>query len=217
MPLWSFPGVVTGVNNPYVCATLDLGCRLYADTAIHVAGVNKSLRALDKIAELLPAGTRILAVCEPLPGGPVTAHLTLEDGRDVASVIKNRPLPRCKPAAYGGLLTAKAWTYPAVVETVTDGDSFRVRLETGQAAQTYRTAVRVAHVNAPEKNTAEGQAALVWAERVLTTGMPVTVRSSALDKYGRLLGTAQTPDGRDFGTELVTAGHAVPYEGGARG
>lgn len=214
MPLWTFPGTITqvrGVHN--VTATLDLGCKLYWNAVITVAGAPNTVANTEQLQELLPAGTRFLATCQPLTGVTVRAHLTLADGRDVASALRVRP-PPALTAEYGGNL-GKVWTYPATVAHLTDADTFAARIDMG-GPLAYCNAVRLQHVNAPEKNTAEGQAALVWAERVLTRGLPITVVASKLEKYGRLLGTVLLPDGHDYARALVDAGHAVPYEGGQR-
>lgn len=216
MPLWSFPAVVRQIiTEPFLAAsvTIDLGCRLYTDTVIRIAGVVGINDNADRLTRLLPAGTPVVATCPPPTGDTIRAHLTLADGRDVASVIKARKLP-ATPAPVYGSTSGKSWTYPAFVEKVTDGDTFHAAVDLGGIV--YRTVIRVAHVNAPEKATPEGLAALVWATGVLTSGLPITLTTTKLEKYGRLLATASLPDGHDFGTELVTAGHAVPYEGGAR-
>jgi endonuclease YncB( thermonuclease family) len=214
MPLWSFPGVVKDIDVPYVNVTLDLGLRLYADTPVRVAGLNADERDLGRLTELLPVGARVLAVCDGLPGGPVRAHLALADGRDVATLMRGRRTPKPLTSSYGGTL-AKVWTYPASVVHPIDGDTFQACVATGSTIS-HHLPVRVSHVNSPEKDTAEGQAAQVWAERVLTPGVAVTVTASRLEKFGRILGTVTLADGDDYGQALIGAGHAVPYEGGPR-
>lgn len=215
MPPWSFPAVVKQVEPPHISATIDLGCRLYTDTLIRVVDLNANTANMQRLTALLPAGTRILATCEGISGTSIRAHVTLVDGQDVASVVRRRNLPATPQAAYGGTLD-KQWTYPAVVEKLTDADTFLARADLGLGDLRYRVPVRVAHCNAPEKDTAEGQAALVWAERVITPGMEVTLRAHSLEKFGRLLASVLLPEGHDYSRDLIDAGHARPYEGGAR-
>jgi micrococcal nuclease len=214
MPLWSYPAVVNAVTADGIHATLDLGCRLYVDTVVRVAGLSTTARHTEQLTALLPPGTRALVTSEPLTGAPVKAHLTLVDGRDVARTVRGRGSTVTPTAAHGGTLD-KVWSYPAAVVHVTDGDTFQARIATGSPVD-YHLPVRVAHVNAPEKATPDGQSALVWAERVLIPGLPVTVVATRLEKYGRLLGSVVLADGADYATALLAAGHAVPYEGGSR-
>ncbi|HLL69004.1 MAG TPA: thermonuclease family protein [Micromonosporaceae bacterium] len=107
------------------------------------------------------------------------------------------------------------WTVPAVVLRVIDADSLRMQLDLGW--YTYRVEnCRLGHCNAPELNTAAGRAARDFVLTLLTIGDPVTFTSKSLDKYGRPLGDITLADGRDLATILIQAGHAAPYEGGAR-
>lgn len=104
------------------------------------------------------------------------------------------------------------WTVPAVVLRVIDGDTVHLQLDLGW--HTYRTEnCRVAGINAPELNTREGQAARTFAAVLLNIGDPVTFESHSLDKYGRPLGAiSYGKDGLDFATQMLSAGHAVPYQ-----
>lgn len=217
MPLWSFLGVVTAAPDRYTFdAELDLGMRWRHPVTVHIAGLKPKLGspiALDILA-LLPTGTRFVAVCERIDlQDPIRAHVLLEDGTDVAGRVRKRR-DVVPPWAYGGGFD-KTWAYPAIVDHATDADTVVVQLNTG--TRTHLTApVRVAHVDAPEHGTAEGDAATVWAEHLLKPGTSVDIRSHQLDKYGRILGDVLLDDGTNFGAALVDAGHAVPYEGGAR-
>lgn len=113
------------------------------------------------------------------------------------------------------------WTVPAVVAYVHDGDTVTADLDLGWHL-TMHASVRVAHINAPELATQAGMDAAAFARTLLPAGAPVMVTSERLDKYGRTLAVItmhtlyQAPDGRttaDFGTAMLWAGHATPYEG----
>lgn len=104
------------------------------------------------------------------------------------------------------------WTVPATVVRVIDGDTVVVTLDLGWWIY-KEDHVRVAHINAPELSTDAGKAARTYADMLLQPGTAVTIVSHSLDKYGRALGTITLPDGSDFGTKMLSSGHAVPYEG----
>lgn len=215
MPLWSFPGTVTDhTNDPGLfLGELDLGCKWYLPTPIRVAGLGA--RSKLRIPDLLPVGARFLAYTNRLDQQhPVRAHIVLPDGRDLAATAKGTKQPAPLVADYGGTLN-KVWRYPATVVRARDGDTADVRVDLATRCR-YLNGIRIQHVDAPEHGTAEGDAATVWAERVLTPGLPVTVTSHVLEKYGRILGAVTLPDGADYGQALITAGHAQPYEGGRR-
>ncbi|MBA3432028.1 MAG: thermonuclease family protein, partial [Actinobacteria bacterium] len=72
-------------------------------------------------------------------------------------------------------------------------------------------AVRVEGMNSPEMNTAEGKAAKVYAESLLPPGTQVMLTARKKDKYGRFLARITLPNGDDFSTSMITAGHAVAY------
>ena len=77
-----------------------------------------------------------------------------------------------------------------------------------------RLSCRVYGINAPELRTVEGKAALAFAQTLIAVGDRCIVSSYGWDKYGgRFDGTITRADGRDFGTEMLDAGQAVPYGG----
>lgn len=96
-----------------------------------------------------------------------------------------------------------------------DGDTVTLDIDLGWFL-TSRQHVRVAHINAPELNTAAGKLSARRAQALLPPGTPVELLSTGLDKYGRSLGIIVLPDGRSLGDILLSEGLAVPYEGGAR-
>lgn len=111
---------------------------------------------------------------------------------------------------------SRDWIVPCIVVSVTDGDSVWVDADLGWHL-TLRTPVRVAHINAPETSTDAGKAARDYARLILPVGRHLILTSHSLDKYGRSLGTLTfATDGMDYGALMIDAGHAVPYEGGAR-
>ena len=116
------------------------------------------------------------------------------------------------------------YTYQATVEHVVDGDTVRVHIPSFPAPFNP-IAVRVDHINTPEKRKpapdceiAMGLKASEFASAVMPDGQKITViyDDSRSDKYGRLLARIVLPDGRDYGSSLIAAGHAKPYEGGRK-
>lgn len=100
------------------------------------------------------------------------------------------------------------WRVPAAVDRLVDGDTVRLALDLGWHIQLTDN-VRIAHINAPELSTPAGLAARDYAATLLPAGAQVMFTSHSRDKYGRCLGDLQLPDGRDFATEMLIAGHAV--------
>jgi micrococcal nuclease len=106
------------------------------------------------------------------------------------------------------------WTVPATVLRVVDGDTVRLLLDLGWHI-TLEANARVIGINAPELNTAEGQAAKRFAVDHLPIGSEVTFVSKQLDKYGRPLGSISY-GGADFGELMLEFGHAVPMGAGGK-
>lgn len=113
------------------------------------------------------------------------------------------------------MTTAPSFTYRAVVENVVDADTIDVNLDLGMRVH-FRTRLRVAHIDAPERYTTEGRAAADFVRALLPVDTEVTVTTYKPDKYGRALADIQLPDDTDLATLLLEHGHAVEYEGGAR-
>ena len=214
MPLWSFPATVLEVTGPATFSVeLDLGCRLYHPAVIRVAGIRP--RNTGRLRELLAPGTRVAAVTEHLAGGnkPVRAHVTLDDGRDLAAAVHGGTLPTsARPVATYGADWTRIWRYPAVIRHVIDGDTIAASINMGVPTH-YVTSVRVEHVNCAEAGTPAGADDTAYATTELPTDTQVLITSRKLEKYGRVLGAVALPDGRDYGTNLINAGHAQPYEG----
>lgn len=112
----------------------------------------------------------------------------------------------------------------ATVLGVVDGDTIDVTIDYGfRLRQDHR--VRLAGIDAPEVNAAgpEGERARDWLRARLPVGAPVElVTFKPKDKYGRFLATVWRVDseGRteldSVNAQLVAAGLARPYDGGAR-
>lgn len=100
------------------------------------------------------------------------------------------------------------WTVPAVVDRVVDGDTVYVTLDLGWHISLY-SSLRVAGIDCPELPTPAGVAARDRAVVLLPVGLPVTVVSHKLDKYGRVLATVLMPGGESFGERMVHEGHAI--------
>ena len=92
---------------------------------------------------------------------------------------------------------------------VVDGDTIDLRLDLGWHIS-YSAKVRISHINAPELNTAAGQAAREYARTILPVGTKVYFSSYRLDKYGRPLGSILLPNDETFASKMLLAGHAEP-------
>jgi micrococcal nuclease len=123
----------------------------------------------------------------------------------------------CLPA-----LAAEPVRYTGIVVSVTDGDSMRVRVPAFAATPWAVVSVRVAGIDTPEPlksqakcmdEVALGKAASAYAKTLAHPGDPVTIIFRGLDKYSRIDGDVLLPDGRDFGSLMLTSGNAFPYDG----
>ncbi len=72
--------------------------------------------------------------------------------------------------------------------------------------------IRLAGINAPEKNTDAGKLAIVWVNGVCPPG-PVDVTIIGFEKYGRWLGDVRLGS-MDMAKALLAAGHAKPVSYG---
>ena len=108
-------------------------------------------------------------------------------------------------------MTQTEWTVPAVVERIIDGDTISVVMDLGWGLF-KKDHVRLAGINAPERNTSEGQASLQWLAQELPVGSKVTLISHSLDKYGRALASIKLGS-EDISEALVASGHAVRWDG----
>lgn len=101
--------------------------------------------------------------------------------------------------------------YPAIVDGWYDGDTCTVKRGCAPGVVLLGERVRVEGINAPELRNAGGTAARDYALQLAPPGTRVTLTSRHMDKYGRLLAKIMLPSGKDFSTEMIAAGHAVPF------
>jgi len=113
------------------------------------------------------------------------------------------------------------YTYNAAVAYVVDGDTVDIMIDLGFRNFTKQR-VRLAGIDAPEKNTEAGVNSKAWLVEQLidpvTGGRKVVVKSEkpgAGDKYGRYLATIYLPELLTFSINeaLVAAGHAFVWDG----
>ena len=105
------------------------------------------------------------------------------------------------------------WTFPAIVVRWIDGDTAicHIKVHPNEGGDLYEVNVRLEGINAPEMNTAAGQAAQKWAAALVPADTRVTLIARRRDKYGRFLATMVLPDGSDYSALTIAAGQAVPY------
>lgn len=113
------------------------------------------------------------------------------------------------------------YRYKATVARVIDGDTVDLTVDLGFKIYTAMR-IRMYGINTPElhaKDPAPGQAAKAFLEGLLPVGAVVTLDShkDSQEKYGRFLGELFVKDGDpSVNDQMVMAGHAVRYFGGAR-
>lgn len=103
----------------------------------------------------------------------------------------------------------RSFVYAAKIERVIDGDTVDVELDLGMRVF-FRTRLRIAGIDAPERNTDAGKAAKAFLQGLLPVGWAVTVSTYKPDKYGRALADIEFND-HDVGETMVGNGHARVY------
>lgn len=96
-----------------------------------------------------------------------------------------------------------------VVLRVIDGD-------TCEAAYLVPVTLRIAGINAPEKNTAAGKKAKLALEAYLAPGLARTWTLTGKERWGRILADTQITQGQEtawLSTRLVNDKMAVPWDG----
>lgn len=106
------------------------------------------------------------------------------------------------------------YEYKAKIERVVDADTVDVSIDLGFDVWT-RQRVRVAGLNAAEKNTQAGKNAIEYAKTVLKHGMEVLLRShqDKREKFGRYLAEIWITKDESYNETLLKLGYAVPYDG----
>jgi len=113
----------------------------------------------------------------------------------------------------------RRYEYEGTLVRVIDGDTIQVDLtqDIGLSIRvTVRWELRLNGCNAPERATAAGPAATHFVETWWATHRaPFVVRTykDKREKYGRYLADVRDADGHDLVTDLIAAGHAVPWDG----
>lgn len=107
-----------------------------------------------------------------------------------------------------------SFRYNAQPLRIIDADTLFMRVDVG--FRTFvETPLRLLGVNAPERNTAKGKAAIKFVQEWLRGTGTLIVDSAKPgdygDKYGRYLATVYDRSGRCLNKDLVTAGHAVIF------
>jgi len=113
-------------------------------------------------------------------------------------------------------MVADPYWYRAQVTRVVDADTLEVAVDVGFRL-TATMPLRIAHVDAPESRTTQGKAATAFVAALLGA-LPASVlvhTFKPIDKYGRYLADVYAGD-KSIAIELLRAGLAVPYEGGAK-
>ncbi len=107
--------------------------------------------------------------------------------------------------------------YATVLEVV-DGDTIHADLDVGwgiclrSRKQHGIGTVRILYADgsaydAPERSTEAGKAAATYARSLVRPGTQVRITSYHLDDFGRTLGAATLPDGRDWASVMSSEGH----------
>ena len=117
-------------------------------------------------------------------------------------------------------MTLAELVFLAQVLTVTDGDTFRARLEVWPGVEVV-TAVRVAGIDTPEirgKCQSEKDRAIAARERLraLLASGPVVVTGVVNDKYAGRVDAVVSVNGVRIADTMVAEGLARAYAGGAR-
>ena len=93
--------------------------------------------------------------------------------------------------------------------SVTDGDTFR-------AACPDKVRIRIADIDAPERDSCPGPARRASQVLASIAQGPLTVRPLYTDRYGRIVATIEAR-GEDLGQSLIDAGVVRPWPHDARG
>jgi micrococcal nuclease len=80
------------------------------------------------------------------------------------------------------------YRYRAKVLRVIDGDTIRVRIDLGFYVS-HELTIRLARIDAPERNTVDGLTTLRWLDDALAgADVVIETKKDRADRYGRFLG-----------------------------
>ena len=117
----------------------------------------------------------------------------------------------------------KLYHYRANIERVVDGDTIDVTLDLGFELH-MKARIRFVGINAPESRTRDlvekqkGLEAKRFVEDWIgnTESLIVETHLDKKGKFGRILGNILNGEGASLNDEMVSLGHATPYDGGKR-
>lgn len=103
------------------------------------------------------------------------------------------------------------YEYRCEVIRVLDGDTIWANVDLGFDIHVKDT-IRLAHINAPELSTTEGDLAKAALGDLLSSG-PLILKTikDRKEKYGRYLGVIINGNGVNVNDQMVKEGHAEPY------
>jgi len=105
-----------------------------------------------------------------------------------------------------------AYVYQGVVVRVIDGDTVEATIDLGFRLSTTLP-VRLAHINAPERNDEAGMAVTAHLRSLVAHGGQTLFQTyKPFDKYGRFLADIYV-DGLHVNQQMIDDGYAVAYEG----
>jgi micrococcal nuclease len=143
----------------------------------------------------------------------------------LAKVIESEPADyTLRPNGGTAVSKTKLFHYKATVDRVVDGDTIDVTLDLGFDIS-LRGRVRFHGINAPESRTRDavekqaGLAAKRYVEDWVNGLESRVIIQTSLDdrgKFGRILGRILNEEGECLNDEMVSLGHATPYDGGKR-
>jgi endonuclease YncB( thermonuclease family) len=120
---------------------------------------------------------------------------------------------------------AGLWRYRAALRRVIDGDTLEITMDMGVEFILRKFTIRLVGINCPEVEGPQKPAGLAakayaeqWCQLALdpATAWPLrveTIQDDEKEKYGRYLARVYRGDQRCLNSDLVAAGHAVPYTG----
>lgn len=115
-------------------------------------------------------------------------------------------------------VTDPRYWYSAKLQRVIDGDTIVVSIDLGLSITAEHVTLRLAGIDAPELRTEEGQdskrhlIAIMPAQVLLKTIKPPRGTADRRGKYGRLLASVFTLDGRSINQQMIDDGFAAPYD-----